>query len=294
MIYGYICDKKAIRLCVEPVKRMQQIDGEMIKVDPAAKWPYASRLTTRLPYFFSQRYLSKTFLAELASTLYGRATFHIWDITDIDDFLHHDFFGVGCLPKDHARKLSLVIFTDLYGDKCCSKRAMREKLAHLKQLSLLKHQQGFHLDLHLCLSNHPQRPIAARFQQILLPYLYELKAAGFAMRFPLRKYRYGKKPGSDYSEMNQFQTSNSKLPGDWVVDDEELEAWKESRYIQDAFKRSMLSLLGCYDSDNGPDDSDSASLPSDFEDGSIASDDEESVMLSRSMGYYNFVCSYVG
>ena len=282
MIYGYLC-QKVVRITV--LTPDQQRDVWVGNSGEANFRPYLARCGTSLPYLFSRKYLAKDFLFELASELYSKITFHIWDASDIENFLNQDFFGVGCLPKDHARALSLVIFNDDYQQRCTSKRDIKEKLSHLSKLFQLGHQRGFRLDLHLCISTYSHRPLVARFHQILLPYLYELKAAGFTIRFPLKKYYYGTDQRSNRQVMNQLQAGSSKNAEDWIVDDDELQAWQESEVIQDAFKRSALERQWYYADEDEIDynyDSDDAEtgyyspspVSSDFVDESVASDEE--------------------
>lgn len=280
MIYGYLC-QKVVRICVDIPDERRDVWVGLDGTGGSARYrSYLERCGTSLPYLFSQKYFAKNFLFELVSELYSRITFHIWDAADIEDFLTQDFFGVGCLPKDSARALSLVIFNDQYEQRCSSKRDIQEKVSHLSKLFQIKHQQGFRLDLHLCISMHNHRPLVPRFHQILLPYLYEFKNAGFTIRLPLRKITYGKDQRTKRREMNQLQAGNSTRPEDWIVNDEELEAWQESEVIQKAFKRSAMESGWYYDDEYYDYDSDEERpnspnpLPSDFEDESVASDEE--------------------
>ncbi|KAL1610683.1 hypothetical protein SLS60_002353 [Paraconiothyrium brasiliense] len=276
IIYGYLCDRKR-RISVRPTD-----NKEFYRV---VKSPYNDRIETPIPRLFSTKYLHTDFLFELVSFLYQTATFHIWDCEDISNFLLFDIFRVGCIPKDHVRKLSLVIFTDEYGEHCGSKREIREKLEQLEQLHTLKHRQGFRLDLHLCIGYTRQRPTVARFCQLLLPHLHNLKNAGFVMRFPLKKYHYPGNGNSNYSMMNQLQSSNSEDPRDWVVDDEELEAWKDSKYVQNAFKKSARYNQRFLSDSDSEDFSDSP-VPAGFEDGDVDSDenDENNYLVGEDEG----------
>ncbi|KAF1976841.1 hypothetical protein BU23DRAFT_13174 [Bimuria novae-zelandiae CBS 107.79] len=265
MIYGHLCTRM-IRISVMPSRRAEE------------GLSYIKRLETPLPYLFSRKYLTESFLTELVSVLYAKVTFHIWDAADLNDFLNQDFFGLGVLPKDHVRKLSLVIFTDQWDQRCSSKRQITQKLAHLRQLFEVKHQQGSRLDLHLCISQHYQRPTVARFHQFLLPYMYDFREAGFTLRLPLKKYHY-KHRKVDRSEMNQLQSSSSTDPEDWIVDDEELEEWAKSVYIQNAFKRSASHLsrfVSDYDSEPDIENEvwDGEAPASDSEDEGVDDDDE--------------------
>jgi hypothetical protein len=276
MIYTYLCDRVrriSIRPTIVPPGRDTKSLEENVTIVP-----YTDRVETPLPNFFSQKYLHKDFLLELVSNLYQNATFHIWDADDVSAFLTQDVLHTGCIPKDHVRKLSLVVFTDEYGARCASRRQIREKVAKLNHLLDIRHREGFHLDLHLCISRMKQRPTVARFHQLLLPYLYDLQAAGFAMRFPLKKHHYNVNRRSDRSQMNQLQASESLDPADWVVDDEELAAWGASEAVQKAFKKSE-SLNGTYLRDSEDEYSDfdenleNYSQP-DSEDWDVDSDDE--------------------
>jgi hypothetical protein len=253
--------------------------------EDATRRPYVDRIETPIPHLFSQKYLHKGFLLELASNLYQNATFHIWDAGDVPAFLTQDLLHAGCIPKDHVRKLSLVVFTDEYGARCASRRQIREKVSKLNHLFDIKHREGCRLDLHLCISIMKQRPIVARYHQLLLPYLYDLQTAGFAMRFPRKKHHYNVHSRTDRTQMNQLQASNSRDPADWEVDDEELAAWGESEAVQNAFKKSAIlnaRHLGDWDYDHSDldddddidDDIDEVSQVEDFEDGDVDSDDE--------------------
>ena len=275
MIYVHLC-KKVPRVSIKPSDYRERVPHGITH-----QVTYTRRIETPLPYLFSTKYLTSDFLSELSPVMYANATFHLWDPNEIENFFFQDLLRVDCDPKEHVRAISLVIFTDHYGWRCSSKRDITRKLAHLKRLFDIKHKEGFRLDLHLCIHRHCHRPVVARFHQILLPYLYEFKEAGFKLRLPLKKYHYGKDSRSDRSEMNQLQAGNSKDPDDWVVDDEELESWQESIVIRNAFKRSARYQEKAYDDDEYYHDSDldylteDEPLPSDFEDGSVASDEED-------------------
>lgn len=285
MIYVYLCDRIP-RISINPVAlRSPWLGPDRMQEAEAAGWPYIYRINTPIPHLFSQKYLEKNFLSELAATLYQTATFHIWNADDIFDFLNQDLLRVGCIPKDHIRKLSLVVFTDEYGSRCRSRRQIREKVAKLDQLFDIRHRSGFRLDLHLCIHRTQLRPTVARFHQLLLPHLRRLLAAGFALRFPRLKLHYHMHRRSNGSSLNQLQASDSRDPADWVVDAGELDAWSESEYVRDAFLKSARHRGGyvkdsddsyAYDSDSyGDEEGDGEEdLPEDFEDGDVDSDDE--------------------
>lgn len=82
--------------------------------------------------------------------------------------------------------------------------------------------------------------------------------------------------------MNQLQAGGSTDPEDWIVDEEELEDWKASEEIQNAFMKSarhrqlFLGYASDYDSDGAWDDYESnweRPLPEDFEEGSVGEDE---------------------
>ncbi|KAJ4298896.1 hypothetical protein N0V90_004139 [Kalmusia sp. IMI 367209] len=268
MIYEYLCARIG-RIAIAPVEsvtsKLPWQDKANVDEELATSRQYPNRVRTKLPHFFSQKYVAKEFLVELASVLYPKVTFHVWDATDIDNYLNQDIFRVGCLPRNHVRKLSLVIFTDSYHQRCDSREGIEKKLHHLEQLYGIKHRQGFRLDLHLCISEMMHRPTVPRYHQILLPYLHDLKAAGFTVRLPLKKYEYGEGQKSIGSEMNQLQASKSGGPNEWVVDDEELDAWKDSKYIKNAFhpkapKKYYESTYSYYNTDSSSGSSDATDL----------------------------------
>ncbi|KAF2438265.1 hypothetical protein P171DRAFT_449460 [Karstenula rhodostoma CBS 690.94] len=280
MIYVYLCDRIP-RVIIRPVedRRYANYRGSGSIQAEAARWTPIQRIKTPL---FSLKYLHKDFLFELAASLYQTATFHIWDADDLFDFLNQDLLHVGCIPKDHIRKLSLVIFTDEENERCRSKRQIREKVAKLTHLFDIRHRRGFHLDLHLCIDRKKRLPFVARFHQLLLPHLRSLLAAGFAMRFPrVKVYYYMHRRGID-SCANQLQASDSRDPADWVVDAAELDAWSESEYVRGAFLKKARyhrdyladSEDDLYESEG--DEWDDGDVPEDVVDGEaeVDSDDE--------------------
>jgi hypothetical protein len=137
-----------------------------------------------IPHFLNKRYFVQQFVTEVSQELYRRVVFQVEQSSDLGRFLERDVFNTAFIPKHHLHRLEVVLsvpkreeaggYIPVLEDDLTKAQCV-EIVKLLSTLLMVKHQRGF--DLRIIVKCYEDTS-AAKFQEAIVPVLYQLKAAG--------------------------------------------------------------------------------------------------------------------
>jgi len=202
IVYEYLCSGANLNLkvtsvqCVEHwvwnddfFERSQEGKSKQKKVQERSN-RYVDRVNSPLPHFCSSDYVDGSFVQEVGPIFYKYAAFSLESHDDMEAFLTQDILRMGCCPKDHVRRVDVVL--PKYRDGGIfplgiplTAAEVQEQIQNLHAiLSTVKYQKDFQLDLRHEIWNDDEGYgiNTYRFRELLVPCVRKLQSEGFVVR----------------------------------------------------------------------------------------------------------------